>query len=280
MSSADFKQWIEEIVSFHQLMMETHFLNSLPVYFIPSKHLALIYVQLTNSDQSVSIPDLLPEESDKNQRVIVIWEDQWITQKELIQSRIQSILGITKRIHGRATKVKRIDKNLLNSFLANNHLNVITTAKFKYGLFYKDELVAVASFSSGRLMKTRGENYRSYELIRFANLRGNTVVGGLSKLLKQFIEEINPGDIMTYADREWSQGMGYEKLGFICEGITPAQQFWLKEGEWIRYYTHKLPVELLRQKNSDETEQAFLNRLGYVQIQNAGNYKYRLTLQK
>ncbi len=60
---------------------------------------------------------------------------------------------------------------------------------------------------------TRSKNpYRSYEMVRFANVTGVTVTGGLSKLIKAFAEEVKPDDIMTYVDREWSDGKATANL--------------------------------------------------------------------
>ena len=47
--------------------------------------------------------------------------------------------------------------------------------------------------------------------------------GGLSKLLKGFILNHNPGDIMTYADFCWSNGESYLKLGFEQVGFLEPQ---------------------------------------------------------
>ena len=65
--------------------------------------------------------------------------------------------------------------------------------------------MAVATFSGGRTLKFGDrKNQRSYELIRFATLKEFVVIGGFDKLLKAFCKEHQPDDIMTYADRDWS----------------------------------------------------------------------------
>jgi hypothetical protein len=149
--------------------------------------------------------------------------------------------------------------------MAQNHLHGSPQAKYKYGLYHHNTLVAAASFSARRPMLYHSEPYDSYELIRFANCAPHTVVGGLSKLLMHFVREVHPGDIMTYADCDWSTGQSYEKLGFTLSGHTPPQAFLIHPDEQIRYYPHRLPhgatTETLRQK-------------GYFTIYNAGNKKY------
>jgi hypothetical protein len=39
----------------------------------------------------------------------------------------------------------------------------------------------------------------------------------MGKLLKAFIDEMHPDDIMSYADASWSNGDAYRKLGFTEE---------------------------------------------------------------
>jgi hypothetical protein len=143
-------------------------------------------------------------------------------------ARIQSLLGVNKRIHGRKTVVKRISKPIADLFLNNNHLQGAVSARYKYGLILEEELVAVATFSAARKMNF-SENYKSVELIRFAVKAGYSVTGGLSKLIAGFAADLEPQDIMTYADRDWSTGDAYHRLGFQQTGILEPQYFALTE---------------------------------------------------
>lgn len=118
-----------------------------------------------------------------------------------------------------------------------------------------EKLVAVASFSSLKTYWRTQKPCRSAELIRFCNLLNCTVVGGLDKLLKTFIEETNPDDLMTYADRDWSDGRSYQRLGFELIEQTHPQTFWVDSQTFER---HKHPHST--------------NDL--VKIYNAGNLKF------
>jgi hypothetical protein len=84
-------------------------------------------------------------------------------------------------------------------------------------------------------------------------------VGGLDKLLKTFINEHNPDDIMTYADRDWSDGRSYEKLGFQRIENTSPQGFYLDEKLLVRYYENKLNEH---------------QKVGLKPVFNAGNVKF------
>ena len=59
-----------------------------------------------------------------------------------------------------------------------------------------------------------------------------------SKLLKAFELEHNPDDIMSYADRDWSDGRSYEVLGFERIEITKPQSFML-DNQTLRRYSAK-----------------------------------------
>lgn len=129
-------------------------------------------------------------------------------------------------VFARNCKVRRLDKKRAADFLNENHFLGSCSARFHYGLFInrktgtsetplpKDTLVAVGSFSNGRRFK---DGHLSYEWIRYASLKSLRVVGGMSKILNRFVEEMHPGDIMTYVDASHSDGSAYKLLGFEQE---------------------------------------------------------------
>ncbi|MFD1142730.1 hypothetical protein ACFQ4C_16510 [Larkinella insperata] len=217
-------------------------------------------------------------------RLIHLWEDVWRQKKAVVLSRLRALAGRSERIPARLTQVRRIDRPTTDRFLEDNHLQVLTNVKYKYGLFlparyfrvlsagFRAELadcaellVAVATFSHPRQITRDGIPHRSVELVRFANLRDCTVVGGLDKLLKAFVVDFQPDDIMTYADRDWSDGRSYEKLGFQRLGETEPQAFWLHPGEWVRHYPNRLPGGVTENENAAEE---------YIPVYNAGSLKF------
>jgi hypothetical protein len=144
--------------------------------------------------------------------------------------RLKGMMGKGKRVYARETVVARVDKRVTLEFLAENHINGPMAGKYRYGLFYKGELVSVAVFSGGRILRNISEHYRSFELIRFCHKADYLVTGGISKLVKAFIKDFKPNDIMTYADRDWSQQSSLETIGFREESVTSAQVFLVKDG--------------------------------------------------
>src|SRR5690606_8212220 len=140
---------------------------------------------------------------------------EWRDKKDIVKSRVLNILGVSPdKIFGRSTDIREIDNKEAKSFLEINHIQGGINCKTNIGLYYNEELVSVMSF--GGLRKNLGSSSKEgvYEMYRFCNKLNTTVVGGASKLLKYFINEYKPKEIVSYADRRWSQGELYEKLGF------------------------------------------------------------------
>ncbi|MES2795240.1 MAG: hypothetical protein V4683_04700 [Bacteroidota bacterium] len=203
------------------------------IILIEKKSLAFYFHEFCIEKPQFFFRELIQEYSNRKIRLIVIYEFQWIQNQQIIQSRIESMFDKSLTIHGRKTKFVRIDKAQSEIFLNENHLQGYVSSKFKYGLFLKTELVAVATFSAGRKMNEQPEDYRSFELIRFANKLGFRVVGGLTKLLMGFTKMHNPGDIMTYVDSAWSDGTGFEAIGFEIKGELKPQEIFANQDKSI-----------------------------------------------
>ena len=216
-------------------------------------------------------------------QLVHLWQDIWVVKQEIVRSRIAALSGSGVRIMARRTKVRRITRDVMFDFFATNHLQGFVDARYNYGLFLDEQLFAVASFSAGRKIKRNEITVRSFELLRYANLLHHRVTGGLGKLIARFIKDVNPNDIMTYADLDWASGKGYQTLNFVQTAVTPPLTFWIHPTEMIRYYPHLLPPKLTDEfHGQDRCEDIvdFLNDKGYVKIYNAGNLKYLLSFDR
>lgn len=144
----------------------------------------------------------------------------------------------TPGIFARNCSVRRIDKLTAAAFLNANHRLGVTGGRYRYGLFVRrttgvselkipaETLVAVAIFSNARRWDKGGRRISSYEWIRYASLEGLRVVGGMSKLLNAFIDEVSPDDIMSYADADYPDGGDvYTKLGFVEEARVEREGY-------------------------------------------------------
>lgn len=216
---------------------------------------------------------LKPEEEQGVRSVFYLWEDIWTFRREKAESKLKSLFGLSQRIHGRQCLVRAITNDILIDFLSKNHLNVPIPAKFKYGLFYLGDLVAIMSFSKSRPINRSGSVYHSFELLRFCNKLNTTVVGGFSKLLRHFIKNVKPDDIMTYVDRDWSDGSLYEKMGFVLEDMTGPIEFRLNTENGERIYPDRLPKSMRIPGTDTETREL-------PKVYSMGSYKYLLLVKK
>lgn len=176
-----------------------------------------IHCEIANDDLVCS--------SDKKQIRLAVPTDIIITAPKKLAALIQSRLSLNIKVFARKCSAKKIPKELAENFLEKYHLMNATQSASNYGLFFNEELIAVASFSKGRKMNRLPQDKRSYELIRFCCKEGITVTGGLTKLLNFFSEEKNAGDIMTYIDKQFSEGQSFIKAGFVKHSETGPHNF-------------------------------------------------------
>ncbi len=157
--------------------------------------------------------------NEKGIRIFSIWEDDWVNRKEILKSQIMNILNKTdKRIFARKCDVCEISVTDIRKFLDDNHIQGFVNSVVKLGLFYDGELVSVMSFDKFEGRKKMSDN--EWNLNRFCNKLDHIVVGGASKLFSYFVNNWKPNRVISYADRDWSVGNMYTKLGFeiISEG--------------------------------------------------------------
>lgn len=195
----------------------------------------------------------------KNSQIIHIDEDIWMSNPSILLNRISTLLGNAERSYARETVVARIDKKIALEFQEEHHLQGAVPGKYRYGLFKKGELLAVAVFSGLRNMR-HTENYRSIELIHFCQKGTHLVIGGLSKLLATMIRDFSPNDIMTYIDRDWSDGEKFETLGFKIISNTKPHLFKVDK----ETYTRKIIKEL--DEYSIKESEYLVSNLGSIKM--------------
>ena len=198
---------------------------------------------------------------------------------ELWLSMINSKLGLNNKIFARKCIIKELKSKETEDFLNKNHLQGFCQAKINIGLFYEDKLVSVMSFSKPRFNKKY-----EYELIRFASKRNYTVIGGASKLWNYFVNKYSPNSVITYANRRFSNGDLYYKLGFkFIEKTQPNYFYFSKQHPKleprIKFQKHKLKDILeVYDENLSEAENMFNNK--YRRIFDSGNLKFEWINQR
>ncbi|MEJ7557763.1 MAG: hypothetical protein WKF66_05600 [Pedobacter sp.] len=262
------KPWHAELLEELDFMVVPFELLPDNCYDLVSLKAGTVVLNLMSFD-STKLPEELIELQEtfgrKNSQLIHVWEDVWGSRKEQVLSRIKAIVGFNTRIHARKTAVTILSQLEADAFLNENHLQYTVRLKYRYGLVLDSRLVAVAGFSALRKMHNDMDDYRSAELIRFANLQDTTVVGGFTKILAHFIKVHQPDDVMSYADRDWSLGSSYERSGFKHVETTLPSRIFVDKKTLARTFPHRLT------NISSEN--------GYFEVYNTGNLKYILACE-
>ena len=246
---------------------------------------------------------------------LVVTEDRWRRQGEMMRARILAHLELFSQAYARNCEVRRIEKAEAQAFLNEKHSYGYAACRYRYGLFLKrhtghiaeemrsldsarddkteirdgreirqdgngqiGKLIAVATFSNARRWIKDGKEISSYEWTRYASLPDMRVSGGMGKLLKAFIKDVQPDDIMSYADLEWSEGTVYEQLGFKREhlGKEPVL-FTVDRRTWERRAVRSLDKLGMTEGSSGMTDGSSGMTEGLF-FRNFGSRKYRLKL--
>lgn len=201
-------------------------------------------------------------------RTITLYEDLWYSRGDIVRGRLLANLGKKSSIFARNCTVSKIDKARAGFFLNENHLLGSVNAKYFYALMDKTgEIVAVSAFSAPRPMNREGEIVSSYEWVRYASLSGVRVAGGMGKFLEHFIREHSPQEVMSYADKEWSDGDAYKKLGFVLVSESEPLDFIVDTRDYTRYSVKKLR----RERKLPFPESSASN---YQSLRTRGNLKF------
>lgn len=203
----------------------------------------------------------------KNIRLLHFWDVEWKTKTEIVKSIILSILNKTQRIYARKCIVKHISIDLYKEFLERNHIQGYRGSSIRLGLFFNDELVSVMGFNKHK---------EGYELTRFVNKCGISVIGAANKLFKHKPHT----NIISFCENRLFTGNVYEKLGFNLSHISAPNYFYFSSKEYrlqsrVKFQKHKLKTKLKKyDSNKSEYENMTLN--GYLRIWDCGNkvYKY------
>ena len=212
-------------------------------------------------------------------RLIHIFEDEWTCKQDIVKSRLKTILGLCEiKIFARKCQFKEVPFKESKEFLENNHLQGNVNSKYRYGLYYNNELVSLMTFGSKRKSLGSKSEDGVYEMLRFCNKLNTTVVGGASRLLKHFIKEIKPKRIISYCDRRWSDGKLYEKLGFEFDHYSKPNYFYIVNGKRENRFKYR-KSELVKQGfDKNKTEEQIMKERHIKKIYDCGTIVYFLKI--
>lgn len=207
-------------------------------------------------------------------RLVHVFENEWLFKKDLVKARILAMLGEkTETVFARKCRVAEISPAAAAEFLDANHMQGAVPSSANFGLFDGGRLVAAMCFSKCRFTKKY-----EYELTRYCSLAGTRVTGGAGRLLKAFERTRRPKSLVSYADRRWSAGGMYEKLGFKFLHDSPPDYWYAKTGSLmlesrVKYQKHRL-ASLLEKFDPSKTEKQNMSDNGYMAIYDCGNKVY------
>ena len=160
-----------------------------------------------------------------------------------------------------------------NKFLFENHIQGKCPSSIKLGLFYNDEIVSLMTFGKSRHFIGNGKT--EWELLRFCNKMDTRVVGGASKLLKHFIKTYNPNEIVSYADKRWSDGNLYEVLGFQKYNESKPNYFYIVNGKREYRFNYRKSILVKQGYDPNKTEKQIMEERGIPRIYDCGCLCYK-----
>ena len=227
------------------------------------------------------------ELAEKNKiQLIHVFEDEWVNKQEIVKSIIKSKLNIfDEKIYARKCEVKEIKNNqIIKEFLEINHIQGFIGSKIKIGLFHNNELVSLMTFGKKRIaLGNKSNDSNIYEIFRFCSKLNTQVIGGANKLLKYFIRKYNPNEIITFADRRYSNGSLYDNMGFKYEKKTePNYWYFNVNGPITRFHRYNFRKQKLVNEgfNINDSENKIMEKRNYLRIYDSGNLKYVLNLKQ
>lgn len=215
----------------------------------------------------------------KGVELIHVFEDEWLYTPQIVKSIIKNRLGlINKKIYARKCEIKEISNNDSKEFLNKNHIQGGECKNsVRVGLYYKDELVSLMTFSKGRI--ALGGKPDEWELVRFCNKIDLSVIGSASKLFNFFLKNYKPNRIISYSDIRLFNGDLYDKLGFKKIHESSPNYWYVLENK--RYHRFRFRKDVLVKKGFDpnKTEKEIMYERGYNRIWDCGNIRWEYSLQ-
>lgn len=150
-------------------------------------------------------------------------------------------------------------------FFDEHHIQGSTNSSWAVGLLHEGELVSCLSIRSA--MK-----HDAAEIARFCHKKFYHIPGGISRLLKYAIAELDTERLITYADLMHGDGSGYGSFGFEFSHRTVLNY-------WYTDFVNRYPRHQF-QATEHQTERELAEDAGVKRIYGAGNYMFELDLEE
>lgn len=208
-------------------------------------------------------------------RLIHIFEDDWIGKRSICESILRNAFIKNKnKIYARKCEIKKVSLNDSKMFLKINHIQGHCVSKYRYGLYYKNELVMLLTIGNNRKCLGKHKKTGEYELLRMSSCLNTNIVGGASKLFKFFIEKYKPKKITSYCNRSYGNGLMYEKLGFKHIYNTYPNYFYIKGNCKFSRFSFRKDILISKGYEKNKTESQIMKELGYNKLYDCGSMKF------
>jgi hypothetical protein len=216
---------------------------------------------------------------EKGIRIIHIWEDDWFYKKDILESQIKNWLNLTEyKIFARKCEIRNVlDNKLIRKFLDDNHIQGHVASNIKIGLFYDNELVSLMTFDKNEGRKKMPTD--EWNLSRFCNKTNTNIIGAASKLLNYFIKEHKPVRIISFADKEWSDGNLYFKLGFYLKFVSKPNYKYLINNKRCNKQKYQKKRLVGNGFNPESSETEIMRDLGNYKIFDCGQLKFEFIIR-
>lgn len=156
-------------------------------------------------------------------------------------NKVLDMLEPKQNVYARQCEILDVSDKVTHEFLNLYHLqNTCKGQKVKLGLYYKEKLLQIMTFGKPRYNKRY-----DWELLRLCTHPQYRIVGGASKLFKNFIINYNPQSIISYCDLSKFTGDIYTQLGMKLLYISPPAKVWSSGKQ-------RITDNLLRQRGFDQ----------------------------
>ena len=187
--------------------------------------------------------DLHNKYNEKGIRLIQLFD--WQIDNDDSWTKIQSLLtiaiGSPRRVYARNCEIREVTNDEARVLNDQIHMQGHRNAKVTYGLFYKDELVQIMSFSKAKWNRNiKGEN--EWEIIRGCPGSNNIVIGGCAKCFSHFIRDYDPDCIFSYCDTGLFNGASYRAIGMKYAGNTGETKWWILDEYDEKTNTHGIVI--------------------------------------
>ena len=213
----------------------------------------------------------------KGIRLFHIYEDEWLSKKDIIKDKIASALGkINNKIYARNCTIGIPSEEEKRKFINKTHIQGDIPCSVKIGLYYQNELVAVMTFGKLRLPlghKNTSEN--KYELLRYTTKLNTSVIGGATKIFKYFLDNYEAEEIISYCDLRFSVGNLYEKLGFIADHTSRPNYYYVIGNNRKNRFRFRKSELVKNGYDSEKSEHEIMLERKIYRIYDCGNLVFK-----